>query len=139
MFRLLFGVVVGAFVAWLLMSLFEFGSMTLHPPGPGFDPSRPETIAAHVAAAPAAAMLLVLAGWLSAAFGGGWVAAKLAGLRTRTAAALTVGALVTAGVVLMNTMVKHPAWMFALGALLPLPLAWFAAKLAARPVKDLPK
>ncbi|TXH77228.1 MAG: hypothetical protein E6Q88_01800 [Lysobacteraceae bacterium] len=138
MLRLLFGVIVGLIVAWLLMSLFEFGSMALHPPGPHFDPSKPESIALHVANAPASAMLLVLAGWLSAAFCGGWVAAKLAHFRGALAA-LTIGALVTAGVVLMNAMVKHPAWMYALGALLPVPLAWFAAKLAARPVKDLPK
>ena len=65
----------------------------------------------------------------SDAFAGGWVAARIA--RHRMAAALIIGVLVLAGVIANNAMIPHPLWMTVAGIVLPLPLAWLAARAAS--------
>lgn len=124
--RTILGVLVGLVVAWLVMSLCEFGSLALHRPPPGLDLRNPEALALHIASAPLSAMLLVLAGWVLGAFLGGWVAARIA--RHRRVAALVIGALVVLGVVANNLMIPHPLWMTIVGIALPIPTAWFAAR-----------
>ena len=128
--RTILGVLAGLVVAWLVMTLCEFGSLALHRPPPGLDLRNPEALALHIAAAPASAMLLVLIGWVLGAFLGGWVAARIA--RHRRAAALVIGALVVLGVVANNMMIPHPLWMTIAGVLLPIPAAWLAASGLAR-------
>jgi len=126
--RTILGVLAGLVVAWLVMSLCEFGSVALHPPSPGLNLRHPEALALHIASAPLSALLLVLAGWVLGAFFGGWVAAKIA--RHRLAAALVIGALMVLGVIANNLLVPHPLWMTIAGITLPIPAAWFAARLA---------
>jgi hypothetical protein len=126
--RTILGILAGVVVAWLVISLCEFASLYLHRPAPGVDLRDPQALAAHIAAAPIQAMLLVVTGWMVAAFGGGWLAARIA--RHRTAAALVIGALVVLGVIANNMMIPHPLWMTIVGIVLPLPLAWLAARSA---------
>jgi len=128
--RTILGVLAGLVVAWLVMSLCEFGSLALHRPPPGLDLRDPEALALHIASAPLSAMLLVLAGWVLGAFLGGWVAARIA--RHRLAAALVIGALVVLGVIANNLMIPHPLWMTITGIALPIPAAWLAASRLAR-------
>jgi hypothetical protein len=128
--RTILGVLVGLVVAWLVMSLCEFGSLALHRPPPGLDLRDPEALALHIASAPLSAMLLVLAGWVGGAFLGAWVAARIA--RHRHAAALVIGALVVLGVVANSVMIPHPLWMTIAGIALPIPAAWLAARRLAR-------
>lgn len=130
--RTILGVLAGLVVAWLVMSLFEFGSLALHRPPPGLDLRNPEALALHIAAAPVSAMLLVLAGWVLGAFFGAWVAARIA--RHRRVAALVIGALMVLGVVANNMLVPHPLWMTIAGILLPIPAAWLAARVPARKI-----
>jgi hypothetical protein len=73
-------------------------------------------------------MLLVVIGWSLAAFLGGSVAARIA--RHRRTAALVVAAFVVLGVIANNMMIPHPLWMTIAGVLLPVPLAWLAARMA---------
>lgn len=128
MVRTILGILAGLVVAWLTMSVCEFASLFLHRPPPGLDLRDPQALAAHIAAAPLSAMLVVLAGWALAAFLGGWVAARIA--RHRRVAAILIGALVLAGVIANSTMIPHPLWMTIAGLVLPLPLAWLAARMA---------
>lgn len=125
--RTILSVLAGLVVAWLVMSLCEFGSLALHRPPPGLDLRNPEALALHIASAPLSAMLLVLAGWVLGAFLGGWVAARIA--RHRRAAPLVIGALVVLGVIANNMLIPHPLWMTIAGVALPIPAAWFAARL----------
>lgn len=125
--RTILGILVGLVVAWLAISVCEFASLFLHRPPPGLDLRDPQALAAHIAAAPLPAMLVVVAGWVSAALLGGWVAARIA--RHRRVAALVIGALVVLGVVANNLMIPHPLWMTIAGIALPIPVAWFAARL----------
>jgi hypothetical protein len=125
--RTILGILAGLVVAWLAMTICEFASLFLHRPPAGFDLRDPQALAAHIAAAPLSAMLVVVIGWVLAAFVGGWVAARIA--RHRLVAALVIGLLVLAGVIANNTMIPHPLWMTIAGIALPLPLAWLAARL----------
>lgn len=125
--RTILGVLAGAVVAWLTIIASQFAGASVYPPPPGIDLRDPDQLAAFIAAAPPAAMALVLAGWALGAFLGGWVAAKIS-RRHRWAAALLVGALVLAGVIANAAMIPHPLWFTMLGMLLPLPAAWLAAR-----------
>jgi hypothetical protein len=129
--RTILGILAGVVVAWLAISLCEFASLYLHRPAPGVDLRDPQALAAHIASAPPQAMLLVVAGWMVAAFGAGWLAARIA--RHRTAAALVIGVLVVLGVIGNNLMIPHPLWMTIVGIAMPLPLAWLAARVATPP------
>lgn len=126
MVRTILGILAGAVVAWLAISVCEFASLFLHRPAPGLDMRDPQALAAHIAAAPLSAMLLVVLGWSLAALLGAWVAARIA--RHKTVAALFIGALVLLGVVANNMMIPHPLWMTIAGVVLPIPLAWLATR-----------
>ena len=76
--RTILGILAGLVVAWLAMTICEFASLFLHRPPAGFDLRDPQALAAHIAAAPLSAMLVVVIGWVLAAFVGGWVAARIA-------------------------------------------------------------
>ena len=125
--RTILGILAGLVVAWLAMTICEFASLFLHRPPVGLDLRDPQALAAHIAAAPLSAMLVV--GWALAAFVGAWVAARIA--RHRRAAALVIGLLVLAGVIANIAMIPHPLWMTVAGLALPLPLAWLAARIAS--------
>jgi hypothetical protein len=127
--RTILGILAGLVVAWLAMTICEFASLLLHRPPAGLDLRDPQALAAHIAAAPLSAMLVVVVGWALAAFVGAWVAARIA--RHRRAAALVIGLLVLAGVIANIAMIPHPLWMTVAGLALPLPLAWLAARIAS--------
>jgi hypothetical protein len=127
--RTILGILAGLVVAWLAMTICEFASLFLHRPPVGLDLRDPQALAAHIAAAPLSAMLVVVVGWALAAFVGAWVAARIA--RHRRAAALVIGLLVLAGVIANIAMIPHPLWMTVAGLALPLPLAWLAARIAS--------
>ncbi|HRN61057.1 MAG TPA: hypothetical protein PK743_00975 [Luteimonas sp.] len=130
MIRSTLAVLLGLLAALATMLLLEYVGMSLFPLPPGINLDNEEDLARLVASASTGKMLWVLMGWTVAAFVGGWVAAKIS-RRHRTGAALWVGALIVAGVVLNAALLPHPAWMTIAGVLLPLPVAWFAARLAA--------
>ena len=135
MVRSTFAVLLGLVVALAAMLLLEYLGMSLFPLPPGFDLDSEADLARLVESAGMGKQLWVLMGWTLAAFAGGWVAARTT-LRHRLGAALWVGGLIVAGVLLNVALLPHPAWMTVLGVLLPLPAAWFAARLArprARP------
>jgi hypothetical protein len=53
----------------------------------------------------------------------------------RFIAGLIIGAFVVAGTIANASEIPHPQWMIAAGTLLPIPLAWLAARLVpARPL-----
>jgi len=57
----------------------------------------------------------------------GAVAARVAG-SYRTACALTIGAVDVTLIAMNAVSIPHPIWMLAAGLLLPIPLAWLAAR-----------
>ena len=132
MLRRMFAVISGLFAMMIVITFIELANAKFFfPPPPGLDLTSPEAIAAYVPTMPAMAFVVVLVGWLLGAFVGGLVAARIAE-RNRMACALAIGA-VDASLVAINALsIPHPAWVTATGVLLPIPLAWLAARLVQK-------
>jgi hypothetical protein len=129
MARTVLAVVAGLLVALVAMVSVEFLAMQVWPPPQGLDLRTEADLARLVEMAPPAQKGMVVFGWALASFAGGWVAARLA-RRRAVGAAVTIAILVVAGVLFNAANIPHPVWMTALGVLLPVPLAWMAARLA---------
>ena len=129
MLRSLLGVIAGVVVMWLVVAGIEFASHLVYPPPAGLDPMQPADLEKILAASPAAALAMVVAAWTLGAFAGGWVAARIAHHPRIAAVLVALGVMAgVAGTIAM--MPHHPAWMSALGLLLPIPAALVAARLA---------
>ncbi len=126
--RTILGAVVGLAAAMATMLLIEGLATMLFPP-PGIDLNSEAALAEMVAKATPAMKALVVFGWLLASFVGGWVAAKISRAH-RVGAAVVVGVAVVLGVIFNAVALPHPLWMTASGVLLPIPLAWWAARIA---------
>jgi hypothetical protein len=131
--RNVFAVLLGTMVAFGLVSVGDAmaGSMLALPTG--IDPTnRPAVTAALEAAlakAPLRAMLTMVAGYFVAAFGGGFVARKIASTKTLWPS-ITVALLVLAATMANFAMIKHPLMMVVLGGLAPIPGAMLGARTA---------
>jgi hypothetical protein len=134
MVRSTLAVLLGLLVALATMLLLEYLGMSLFPLPPGIDLDSEADLAHLVESAGVGKQLWILMGWTLAAFAGGWVAARTT-RRHHIGAALWVGGLIVAGVLLNVALLPHPAWMTVLGVLLPLPAAWLAARLASPRVR----
>ncbi len=132
MFRTIFAVIAGLFAMMIVITMVELANAKFFfPPPPGLDLTNADAIAAYAATMPASALAVVLFGWLLGAFVGAGVAARIA-LRNRTTCALLIGA-IDVGLIGLNAMsIPHPPWVIASGLLLPIPLAWLAAKLVQK-------
>lgn len=129
MLRTILAVFAGLIVAVVTMLALEYVGMSLFPPPPGTRLDNEADLAALMASAPTGKLAWVLMGWTLAAFVGGWIAARLS-KQHRPAAAITVGVLIVAGVILNVSMLPHPLWMTIAGVLLPIPAAWLASRLS---------
>jgi hypothetical protein len=130
--RNVFAVMLGAMVAFGLVSVSDAMAGTLFALPTGLDPANPATkvaLEAAIAKAPLNAMLAMVAGYFLAAFGGGFIARKIASAKT-IRPSLMVGLLVLAATLLNFAMLKHPTMMVVLGALAPMPGAWMGARVA---------
>jgi MFS family permease len=129
--RTILAVIAGLIIAMLVMLSVEFLSMQVSPPPPGFTLDNEADLARLVEMASPASKALVVLGWALASFLGGWVAARLS-RQHRMVAALAIGVLIVIGVVFNTANIPHPLWMTVLGVLLPLPLAFAAARLTSK-------
>ncbi|MFA6987245.1 MAG: hypothetical protein WC213_13720 [Arenimonas sp.] len=132
MLRTLFAIVSGIFAMMIVISFVELANIKIFfPPPEGLDWRDPQAVAAFAASLPAIAMAVVVLGWLLGAFIGAAVATRIA-LQYRLPSALLIGALVVAGTIHSAFTIEHPAWVVAAGVLLPIPLAYLAAKLVQK-------
>lgn len=132
MLRNLFAIVSGLFAMMIVITFIELGNAKfLFPPPAGLDLRSPEAVAAYIPTMPWGALAVVLLGWLLGAFAGGAVAARVAGSH-RTACALVVATVEVALVAMNAASIPHPTWVSASGLLLPIPLAWLAARLVQK-------
>lgn len=131
------GVVAGVAVMYIVIASIEYASHLMYPPPPGLDPTNPANLAPILAAAPFAALAMLVLAWVAGAFAGGWVAARISRPWPRTAA-IIVALFVLLGVIGMILIVpQHPTWVAIFGILLPVPMALLGARLAARK-RDIP-
>jgi hypothetical protein len=132
MLRTAFAFVSGLFATMIAITFVELANARLlFPPPPGMDFTDARQVDAFVASMPASALVLLVLGWCAGAFIGGGVAARIAE-HHRSLLALAIGALVAIGVLFNAADIHHPAWVTAAGVVLPIPLAWLAARLVQR-------
>lgn len=132
MVRTMFSVMLGMLVAMMCIYGIELVGHWAFPMPEGQRAAGSDPADAF-ASAPLGMLACVMAGWLIAAFCGGWVSARLARVH-RTGAAISVGVLIVLGVLLNAWMLPHPLWMTLLGVIGPVPLAWCGGRLALRRV-----
>ncbi len=129
MARTTLGIFLGALAASLVLIACGYGFAELYRLPGHADFATPESLADYAAATPASAIACVLGSWALAALVGGGVSARIARAH-RGGAALVVGGLLTATVIVYATLMPNPEWMTVAGVLLPIPFAVMAALLA---------
>lgn len=129
MMRTMLAVVCGILSAGLAMAGSWYASARIHPLPSHADFATPESLSLYAASTPVMALVWILIGWAAGGFAGGGIAARIA--RSQGGgAALTVGALLTAVVIVYATLIPNSGWVTVIGVLLPLPCATMAALLA---------
>ena len=129
MARTILGIFIGALAASLVLTGCGYGFAELYRFPTYADFASPDLLADYAAATPASAIACVLGGWALGALIGGWIAAKIASAH-RGAAAMVIGGLLTATVIVYASLMPNPEWMTVVGVLLPMPFAVIAALLA---------
>jgi hypothetical protein len=131
MVRTIFGTFSGALAAGLVLIGCCYGIARIHPLPTSMDFATPDSLSEYAAATPTSAMLCILGAWALASGLGGWTAARISKAH-RCGAALTIGILLTATVLVYATLIPNAEWVTVAGVLLPIPFAVVAA-LMARP------
>ncbi|HNP36680.1 MAG TPA: hypothetical protein PKK10_12585 [Woeseiaceae bacterium] len=129
MVRQLVGAVAGIVTAVVTVMIAERISLAMYPMPADFDSHDSGALATHVAGAPAAVLLVVLAGYLLASFDGTLVA-SLTGRARPAAYAMLIGLLMIAATASNLIMIPHPTW-FAVAAIVGIIIATWAAVLFA--------
>ena len=129
--RSVLAVLAGAIVAGVLIAIAESISVMTYPMPPGVDPHDHAAMREHIQSLPIGAFAFVLVAWSIGAFGGSWVAARLAG-RARLTHGLVVGGLFLCCGILTMLMIPHPWWMWVGGILALGGCSYLGARLAIR-------
>ena len=133
MVRTILAVLAGLFVALACMLAVQFVAQLLYPAPTGLVVRDEADLVRLIESEPVARKALTLVSWMLSSFAGALVAARV-GKAHRTSAAVCVGALILAGVLLYVATTPPPAWIAIVGILAPIPLAWLASHLVARRV-----
>ena len=140
--RSIVGVLLGAFVAVVVINAIEMVNFLIHRPTDGRTMMEqmaemkedPRVMKAWIDSLPASAMVALVLLWQTGAFLGGAVSALIAG-RSRLLHAGIIGAFVLAGTILNIFELKsklnysHPDWLIIVALLLPIPASLIAGKL----------
>lgn len=129
--RLLLALLVGVIVNGVLVAGVQLLSGVIHPLPPGVNASDMNQMRDYIAsgAVPITAMLMVLLSYAVGAFGGGFVATKLAPNRGLMPA-LVIGQISLVFIIINLVQIPHPIWMMLASVLVPLPSAWYGGKVA---------
>lgn len=127
--RTILAVIAGLVAMAISVAAIQMLGHALYPPPPGTDFNDPAQVRALMATAPAVALGFVIVAWSVGSLVGAWLAARLSRGHPR-GAALAIGLVMLALVAINLWMIPHPAWMVALGLLLPLPAALLGRELA---------
>ena len=127
--RTLLAVIVGLVAMVASVAAIELLSSALYPPPAGVDYHDPAQLRAAMPGIPWQAKALVVLAWTLGALAGAFVAACIARAHRR-GVALSIGVLMLVLVSISLVTIPHPAWMLALGLLLPLPAALLGRELA---------
>ncbi len=129
--RLLFALLVGIIVNGALVFGVESLSTLLHPLPAGLDPRNVAQMRDYIESGgvPITGLLMVVFAYAVGAFGGAFVASKLAPNRGLMPA-LVIGQISLVFVIINLITFPHPIWMMLASVLVPLPSAWYGGKVA---------
>ena len=129
--RLLLALLVGVIVNGVLVAGVQMLSGVVHPMPPGLDASDMNQMRDYIASGtvPITAMVMVLVSYVAGAFGGGFVATKLAPNRGLMPA-LVIGQISLVFIIINLVQIPHPIWMMVASVVVPLPSAWYGGKTA---------
>lgn len=136
--RNILAVVSGVVAGFVLILIVEGIGHLLYPPPEGLDYGDMEAVRAMTANLPAGALLMVAVAWAVGAFGGGWLAARIA-KRSGTVHALIVGAVIELGAIANLLMLPHPVWFWVVGIVAILPAAYAGSRMASSPGSQRPR
>lgn len=125
-------VILGCLLAFAITFVIEGINSQVHPLPPGTDLADPASVKAAMAAMPAAALGVVLAGWFVSVLAGAWLAAHLA--KPAGWPPLTVGVLLFAAAVANMLMIPHPVWFWVIAVAIYPVATWLGARLGGTPV-----
>lgn len=125
-------IIVGVIVGMIAMTIVNFASAAMYPLPDSLDLSDSAAMGAYIAQLPIGAKLMVLLGWIVAAFVAGYIAAKLAPEGKGRQMAIIAGAILMLGGIINAFMLPHPMWMLIIGLLQYIPLAHLGAKAAGK-------
>jgi uncharacterized membrane protein len=129
MVRTVLGTFSGALIASLTLIGCWYGVAQIYPLPTYADFATTDSLSAYAAATPSSALACILGGWALAGLLGGWTAARIS-TSHRGAAALAIGGLLTATVIVYATLIPNAEWVTVVGVLLPIPFAVLAALMA---------
>ncbi len=132
------GALAGIATAVLTVMLMEWLSHTIYPLPAGLDVTDTEALSTYIAAAPLAALLLVLFGYLIVTFDGTFVAC-LIGRAPPYIYALLIAVLMLAGTASNLIIIPHPTWFSASAVVGIIASAWLAKKVATMRVASVPR
>ncbi len=129
--RLLLAILAGVVTNGLLVWAVELLSTVVFPLPAGVDPRNSAQLADYLrsGAVPVGAMVVVIVAYAVGAFGGGYVATRVAHNRGLMPA-LVIGQLSLVFVIVNLVMLPHPLWMAVASVLVPVPLAWLGGRAA---------
>jgi MFS family permease len=131
MFQKILGAVVGAVVAFAVVTVWQAGTHMISPPPADMNWRDAEAVAAFMRAMPAWKYAVVILGYGVAALVGGWIAALVGKDRGWPTG-------VPAGLLIMATFANvyslpHPVWFPAVAILTILAGGWFSGRIGRKP------
>jgi hypothetical protein len=125
MLRTLFAIVSALFASMIVVTFSQLANARLFPPPPGVD------AATVLRTLPTPAFVLLVGGWLVAAYAGGVVGTRVA-TRWRVAAGLVPGVAIAFATWQWAQATHPPAQLSGLIELLAVPMAWMGTRLGLR-------
>lgn len=133
LWRRIGGVIAGLVVAFLLVQVAELLVHQLYPPPPGTNMKDFSEVKKFVSSLPAAALVLVLAGWLVGTVTGTFIAARIG----RSAVpGYVVGAILFAAGVMNSIVIPQPVWFSAVSFVIFFTMTIVGSRLAAPAVRS---
>lgn len=127
MTRIIFGVLAGVITAFLVITVSQVVSLSMHPFPEGLDTENAEAMNAYISSLPGSAFAMVLGGYAIAAFLGGLIATLIA--RAKFVPALIIGGFLTLASIANAKMIAQPLWVSVVSVVVMIPAACLGAKM----------
>lgn len=124
--RKILGIIVGAIVAMILITIVERAGHAVFPPATDLDMSTAAGVARYIATSPSMASAAVVFGWFAGAAVGGWTALRIS--QWPLAGWTLAGVIAFAGIA-NATQIPAPLWMQLSTVLAPALGGWVALHL----------